>query len=206
DAGWLAAASSEGGPDMILIPELQPDGEMIDRLIKKTEKLFRDYLSVVIVISEGIKWIQESGEIGQITDSAFGPRKLGGVVDRVMKHIERELEGQFDAGTPFGVRPHHTDYTPRSGSPCAYDLKLVEVLAERLGLMLEEGDNGKVPILNEVVPYEQLSVAHTRSLNIDDMESMPFPARDFYDADRMLTKPAFSRFMRTIMSGPEVVR
>lgn len=204
DAGWLAAAADDGGPDMILIPEV-PLGEIEKkRLLERVEKLFRRSLNVVFVISEGTKWSNEKGEIVQISKMEFGPRKLGGVADKVVKFIEQELKPKFsDPARPFEVRPHHCDYVPRAGSPCEYDLKLVSVLAHRLRLLLETGQFGKVPVLRTVVPYNELNVDQTAALDIEEMEPMPFPKKDFYDENRLLTNKAFSRFLRTITSGPD---
>lgn len=203
DAGWLAAAADDGGPDMILIPESPLDEAAKARLLAITEKRFRESLNVVFVVSEGMKWSEGGGEMVQIKTIEFGPRKLGGVAEKVVKHIEAQLEDKFDEATPFEVRPHHSDYVPRAGSPCEYDLKLVDVLAERLRDLLEREDYGKVPVLRTAVPYEELGFCHTAALSLDEMEPMLFPKRDFYDEERLLTNKTFSRFLRTITSGPD---
>lgn len=203
DAGWLAAASAQGSPDMILIPEVPLDEKAKERLLKRIEDLFRSSLNYVFVVSEGTRWADEKGEIVQIKTIEFGPRKLGGVADKIVKFIEAELKDKFDYATPFEVRPHHSDYVPRVGSPCEYDLKLVDVLAERLRILLEGEKYGKVPVLRTVVPYDQLDLEHTAALDIDDMGPMLFPKRDFYDERRLLTNKAFSKFLRTITSGPD---
>jgi ATP-dependent phosphofructokinase / diphosphate-dependent phosphofructokinase len=203
DAGWLAAAAADGGPDMILIPEFPLNKEAKERLLSRTERLFRSRKNVVIAVSEGTRWANAKGEIVQISNTTFGPRKLGGVVNTVVKFIERRLKKKFDESVPFGVRPHHTDYLPRAGSPCAYDLKLVDVLAERLRILLDKEKYGKVPVLRTVVPYDQLSVEHTAALDMEEMEPKLFPERDFYNRERLATNKAFGRFLRTITSGPD---
>lgn len=202
DAGWLAAAAVGGGPDMVLIPEVPLDKAVKRRLVDRTRKLFEDFLHVVIVVSEGTQWTNSKGEIVRISNSQFGPRKLGGVVNTVMKFIERELKPYFDPSKPFGVRPHHTDYTPRAGSPSDYDLKLVQVLARRLANLLEHDKFGKVPVLSNVVPYDELDVKHTKGIDISHMGQKLFPADDFYDTDRLLPNQRFYNFLRTITSGP----
>lgn len=206
DAGWLAAASANGSPDMILIPEFALNKDAKKLLLHRTEKLFRSNKSVVIVVSEGTRWANAKGEIVQISNTAFGPRKLGGVVNTVVKFIDSKLNGKFDPSIPFGVRPHHTDYLPRAGSPCEYDLRLVDVLAERLRILLEEETYGKVPVLRNVVPFDQLSVEHTAVLDIEEMEPKLFPAQDFYDEQRLATNKSFGKFLRTITSGPDSER
>ena len=203
DAGWLAAASTGGGPDMILIPEFPLDENGKRRLLERTEKYFRMGLNVVFVVSEGTRWADEEGKIVQIRTIEFGPRKLGGVADKIVKFIEANLKDKFDDATPFEVRPHHTDYVPRAGSPCEYDLKFVDVLAKRLGILLEREEYGKVPVLRNVVPYNELNLDDTASLDIEEMEPMLFPKKDFYDEERLLSNKAFSKFLRTITSGPD---
>ncbi|MDQ3743697.1 MAG: 6-phosphofructokinase [Acidobacteriota bacterium] len=206
DAGWLAAAAEEGGPDMILIPEVPLDEKAKRRLIARTKKTFNLNLHAVIVVSEGTKWANEKGDIVQISTDEFGPRKLGGVVNTVMQFIDKKLRGQFTESKPFGVRPHHTDYVPRAGSPCEYDLKLVHVLAEKLGTLLTSRKYGRVPILRAVVPYDELSVQHTGDLDIEEMEQKLFPADDLYDEKRFLPNKTFVDFLCTILSGPDTER
>lgn len=203
DAGWLAAASDDGGPDMILIPEVPLDAEAKVRLLGRIESKFRDALNFVFVVSEGTRWADESGEIVQIRTFEFGPRKLGGVADKIVQFIEKELKNRFDDAMPIEVRPHHSDYVPRAGAPCEYDLKLVSVLAERLRILLEGEHYGRIPVLRTVVPYDELDLKHTASLDIDKMQPMLFPKRDFYDEKRFLTNKEFSKFLRTITSGPD---
>jgi 6-phosphofructokinase 1 len=206
DAGWLAAAAAGGGADMILVAEFALDKDAKELLVSRTEKRFRSFKNVVIAVSEGTRWANEEGEIVQISNTAFGPRKLGGVVNTVVQFITERLEDKFDESIPFGVRPHHTDYVPRAGSPCEYDLKLVDVLAERLRILLEKEKYGMVPVLKNVVPYDQLSVDHTTARDIDEMEPKLFPARDFYDGQKLATNKAFGKFLRTITSGSNSVR
>lgn len=203
DAGWLAAAAAEGGPDMILIPEVVLDRDIKERLLDRTERLFRQSENVVFVVSEGARWTNEEGQVEQIRSFEFGPRKLGGVADKIVKYVEGVLKGRFDDSTPFEVRPHHSDYVPRAGSPCEYDLRLVAVLAERLRILLEEKTYGKVPVLANVVPYESLEVRHTAARSFDEMEPKLFPKRDFYDEERLLTNEGFGKFVRTITVGPD---
>lgn len=203
DAGWLAAAAAGGGADMILVPEFALDRDAKELLVHRTEKRFRSFKSVVIAVSEGTRWANDEGEIVQISNTAFGPRKLGGVVTTVAQFIIDGLEDSFDESIPFGVRPHHTDYVPRAGSPCMYDLKLVDVLAERLRILLEKEKYGTVPVLKNVVPYDQLSVDHTAARDIEEMEPKLFPAHNFYDGERLATNKAFGKFLRTITSGPD---
>jgi len=202
DAGWLAAASDEGGPDMVLIPEYPLDQEAKVRLLERVEKLFRGSLNVVFVVSEGTKWADDNGNIVQVKAMEFGPRKLGGVADQIVKFLEGELTKRFNEETPFQVRPHHTDYVPRAGAPCEYDLKLVDVLARRLRCLLEKESYGKVPRLKNVVAYDELSLEHTADMDIEDMEPKLFPKSDFYDETRLVTNNTFSRFIRTVTSGP----
>lgn len=204
DAGWLAAASSIGGPDMIIIPEVPLDKVAKQRLLQRTERFFKSALNVVVVVSEGTKWVDSNGKIVVISSDEFGPRKLGGVVNHVVKFIERELKKKFKhSTTSFGVRPHHTDYVPRAGAPCRYDLKLVEVLAKKLGQLLDNEQYGKVPVVRNVVPYDELSTDCTAALDIDEMAPFLFPYENFYDKERLATNKAFSKFLRTITSGPD---
>ena len=142
----------------------------------------------------------------------FGERKLGGVVLHLCPEVEGEIKMRngkrseaplFGDENPIEVRPHHTDYVPRGGVPCNYDLRLVEVLAERLRNLLEMRQFGKVPTLSTVVSYEELNIKHTTALNLEDMEPFLFPIRTYYNRERMFPNMKFGRFIKTITTGGE---
>jgi 6-phosphofructokinase len=213
DAGWLAAATYFGGPNAVLLPEIIISELELMKLYRLIERDFRNNHHMVIVVSEGIYTKKGDSDVQRYTRTQFGERKLGGAVLQLCPEIERDiklrdaqrLEGPFfGPENPIEVRPHHTDYVPRAGGPCAYDLKLVEVLAERLYILLVNRQFGTVPTLTTVVPYDQLDVQHTGVLNLEDMGPFYFPHKTYYDHERMLPNIKFGRFIMTITTGEKL--
>lgn len=212
DAGWLAAATYKGGPNAVLLPEIVIDDAEREKLFKLIERDFSYNHHVVVAISEGIFARERNGEVKRYTQAQFGERKLGGVVLHLCPEIEKQIkerDATREAGPVFGhenpieVRPHHTDYVPRAGGPCNYDLRLVEILAQRLYDLLEKRQYGKVPTLSTVVPYEDLNLRCTTGLNLEDMEPFLLPTETYYDRERMFPNMKFGRFIKTITTGEE---
>ena len=206
DAGWLAAGSYDGGPNAVLLPESVIEDDLA-ALTSMISKEFQYNKHAVVAVSEGIKrqTLDKKGN-PKTTDfrmGQFGARKLGGAVLSLSPILEKKMKmsGQFGAENPLEVRPHHTDYVPRAGSPCNYDLKLVSVLAERLRMLIEERQFSKVPNLTTVVPYGDLTVENTGALNIEDMESFKFPVSNYFDNRRLIPNMKFARFIKAITSG-----
>jgi len=106
----------------------------------------------------------------------------------------------------FEIRPHRTDYVPRSGPPSSYDYKLATVLGRKLGEMLlpENSEFGAVPALKDVVPYSKLTLDAMRVTQIDEIRTLNFGSLDYFKTDCYLqVSERITDFFRTIMSGPE---
>jgi len=103
----------------------------------------------------------------------------------------------------FEIRPHRTDYVPRSGAPSAYDYKLASVFGKAIGNMLKDGNFGVVPCLKEVVPYEDLTMNSVKAVQIDDIRTLRFDSDDFYDVETLQVTRRITDFFRTITTGPK---
>jgi len=107
----------------------------------------------------------------------------------------------------FEIRPHRTDYLPRSGPPSSYDYKLATVLGQKVGEMVldENRSFGAVPTLEQVVPYERLSLDVVKTVQIKEIETLRFEnLKYFIDEKRLFqVSPRITDFFRTIMSGPK---
>jgi 6-phosphofructokinase len=107
----------------------------------------------------------------------------------------------------FEIRPHRTDYTPRSGAPSSYDYKFATVLGQKVGQMLLNKEFGAVPALKEIVSYEHLTVDAIKTVPIDDIETKNFLSLDFFNRDvPFQVSPHMIEFFRTIMSGPKELK
>jgi 6-phosphofructokinase len=104
----------------------------------------------------------------------------------------------------FEIRPHRTDYLPRSGPPSSYDYRFATVLGQKVGQMLLNGEFGAVPALKEVVPYEALTLDIIKTVRIEEIATQGFRSLDFFNSHFPLqTSERIIHFFRTIMTGPE---
>ena len=119
-AGWIAwHAGIAGGANVILIPELEFDIELVcDYIVRRFESEY----SPIIVVAEGA---QPRGGMAATKDESvdeFGHVRLGG--------IAHWLEGQVRGRTGFDARATVLGHVQRGGTPTAFD----RVLATRFGL------------------------------------------------------------------------
>ena len=120
-AGWIALhAGIAGGADVILIPEIPFDIEVVCRLIERRHARGR-YFSIVVA-AEGAS--PKAGTMDVLTGAVdeFGHPRLGGIGARLEQEIEKR--------TGFETRATVLGHVQRGGTPTAFD----RVLATRLGL------------------------------------------------------------------------
>lgn len=103
----------------------------------------------------------------------------------------------------FEIRPHKTDYGPRSGAPSAYDYRLATVLGWKVGELLEASRFGVVPCLSEVVRYERLDTRSVITVKIEDIQTLRFESDDYYDLYTLNVSDEITDFFRTVTSGPQ---
>ena len=123
-AGWIALEGGiAGGADMILIPELPFDPEVVRRCCLAREQ--RDGAghdgSTLICVAEGCAPVGGSVTIARTVPDSPDPVRLGGVGERVRAMLEPHLQSE--------VRTTLLGHVQRGGTPTAYD----RVLATRYG-------------------------------------------------------------------------
>jgi 6-phosphofructokinase len=187
DAGWLAAAASLGGAELLLVPEVELGADDWQRFYDRVATLHALHGHVIIAVSEGFR-IEGCQEM----DAAFGPRKLGGIGIKVAKMVEAALQAR---GLDVGVRYQQTGYIPRMGSPCAYDVELASALGGELGKMLEDGRNGELPVLIRTSAVEEMS-ANVSSMPLARVEQFFFPAAAFYNPELFCVEHSFIDYMK----------
>lgn len=182
DAGWLAAATSLGGAEFVLIPEIEFNEDDWNRFYDRVAKLYAFHGHVIIAVSEGfrIAGVQE-------LDAAFGPRKLGGVGVKVAKKVEA---GVKRIGLNVAVRYQQAGYIPRMGSPCAYDIEFASALGAEIGVMLADGCHGELPISTVVPTIEHIGEGISR-IPLTSIEQFFLPAREFYNSDTFSITDSF---------------
>ena len=150
-AGWLGLyAGIAGGGDVILIPEIPYEVDIIGQHLTERQKQGKSFS--IVVVAEGAKSIEEA----QLDKKELKRRRAemtGSIGYRVARELERAT-GLVSRVTVLG-------YLQRGGTPEPYD----RVLATRFGVeaahMLARGEFGKmVAIKNEcitAVPLEEIS-------------------------------------------------
>jgi len=124
-AGWLALESGiAGGGDVILIPEIPYDIDVICSFVKKRSKEGRRFS--IVVVSEGAKPIGGDRVVKKVVKESTDPIRLGGIGLKVAHYIE-EKTGLESRVTVLG-------HLQRGGTPSAFD----RILATRFGVKAAE--------------------------------------------------------------------
>jgi phosphofructokinase-like protein len=121
NAGWIALeAGISGGADVILIPEIPFDYDVIQKKIQSRNQ--RGAYFSLVVVAEGA--MPEGGQaVYQEQQETGGSKRLGG--------IGEEVAEQLRACCGMEVRVTVLGYLQRGGSPTAFD----RLLASRFGAM-----------------------------------------------------------------------
>ncbi len=165
-AGWLTLHSGvAGGGDVILIPEIPYDLDVVAAYLKRREKLGKPYS--IVVVAEGIKYKPGSGN-----------SSAGGYIARKIE----KMTGQESRETILG-------YIQRGGSPTARDRVVATELGAFAAEMIAAGEFGKMAAYDgyslktvsletvagktKTVPADHPLIAHARSLDTCFGDKMP---------------------------------
>src|SRR5437764_762326 len=136
-AGWIAVYSGiAGGADVILIPEIPIDYDVVCSEINRRHARGKNFS--IVVVSEGceLPGAEDKGEVDQFGHKLLAKRGVG-------ERLGEEIEGR----TGFETRVTVLGHVQRGGSPTARD----RILATRFGLkaadLVEAGDFGKMAAL-----------------------------------------------------------
>jgi len=120
NAGWLALYSGiAGGGDIIVIPEMPYDAEVIAEVVRRRSGSGKRF--TIVVIAEGAKPVGGEAVVRQIVKDGSEPIRLGGV--------SFALASKLEDMTGIETRALVMGHLLRGGSPTAAD----RVLATRLG-------------------------------------------------------------------------
>jgi len=119
--GWLTLyAGMAGGADIILIPEIPYDLDIVIEALKKRNKQGKRFS--ILAVAEGAI----SKEDAALSKKALKEKKKNGMV---YPSVAYEIGAQITEKTGSEVRVTVPGHTQRGGGPCAYD----RVLSTRLG-------------------------------------------------------------------------
>jgi 6-phosphofructokinase 1 len=133
NAGWIALHSGvAGGGDIILIPEIPYNIDVIAEKVKERNKKGRRFS--IVVVSEGAKPKGGDIVIRRIVEESADPVRLGG--------IGFVLGEQIENATGIETRTVVMGHLQRGGSPTPFDRVLATRLGTRAVDMIENGEFG----------------------------------------------------------------
>ena len=146
--GWVTLhAGIAGGADIILLPEIPYDPDVIAKAIKKRAKAGKRF--TILAVAEGAISKKEAQMSKKELKEKQAKKKYPSVAYIIAEEISARCENEVRVTVP--------GHTQRGGSPCAYD----RVLATRLGAVaaqlilkkefgymvgIRNGEIGKVPL------------------------------------------------------------
>jgi 6-phosphofructokinase 1 len=133
NAGWIALhAGVAGGGDIILIPEIPYDHDVIAERVRERSKKGKRFS--IVVIAEGAKPIGGEVAIQRIVKESTEPVRLGG--------IGLVLGAQIEDMTGIETRTVVMGHLLRGGSPTPFDRLLATRLGSRAVDMIDRGEFG----------------------------------------------------------------
>jgi len=160
DAGHIAlSAGIAGGADVILIPEITYDLDVIAKKIQSVKENGRNF--ALMIVSEAVK-----GEKGEALEKTFsdGQRRLGGIGDYLGEKIA-EMTGSETRVTVLG-------HIQRGGQPTYTDRMIATAFGVRAVDLIRESSYGRmvawqnrkvvdVPIADAIATYQDVDIDGT---------------------------------------------
>ncbi len=133
NAGWIALHSGvAGGGDIILIPEIPYDGEIIAAKVKERNRRGKRFS--IVVVAEGARPRGGDVVVRRIVKDSTDPIRLGGIGFVVGAQIEKT--------SGIETRTVVMGHLQRGGTPTPYDRVLATKLGTRAVDLIEKGDFG----------------------------------------------------------------
>jgi phosphofructokinase-like protein len=143
--GWLALCSgTAGGGDVILIPEIPCDIEVVcKRLLDRSRKGKR---FTIVVVAEGATELGGELIVKKVVKDSHDPIRLGGIADVLAAEVERR--------TGLETRVTVLGHLQRGGTPTAFDRVLATRFGRDAATLAAKGSTGVMVALkcNDIVP------------------------------------------------------
>lgn len=146
--GWVTLhAGIAGGADIILLPEIPYDLNVISEAIKKRTKAGKHF--TIIAVAEGAMSKEEAAMPKKAYKAKLKERKYPSIAYELAEEIQKKTDQEVRITVP--------GHTQRGGSPCPYDRVLATrlgaaaaelILKEEYGYMvgMKKGETVKVPL------------------------------------------------------------
>ncbi|MEI6821888.1 MAG: 6-phosphofructokinase [Bacteroidota bacterium] len=200
DAGWLTGTALFGGAELALIPEFEVTKERKEfffEMVKETY-LRSPKKTLIIPVSEGVRWYDDkTGKMDVVYASSeldeYGHPRFGGISGIIASEISHKLG--------MDARSQITGYYARSGRCSSYDRKLTTTLADKVVDLLLREEYGQMPVLDKIVPYQELEEFNTTSIDMGSVGNKPL-SEDYYDVNNFRFTDAYSDFLNKILEHP----
>lgn len=138
NAGWIALhAGMASGSDVILIPEIPYDFEVICDFVKSRSKRGKRFS--IICVAEGAKPAGGDVVIRRVDPLSPEPVRLGGIGQKLAQDIE--------AATGIETRAITLGHVQRGGTPVAADRVLATEFGNKAIELLDEGESGRLVVM-----------------------------------------------------------
>lgn len=200
DAGWLTGSATFGGAQISLVPEVEMTKERKERFFEFVKEKYHasPTKSLIIAVAEGVRWWNdEKGELGMVYASSdldeYGHPRFGGISGVIASEINKKLG--------IEARGQISGYIPRSGRCYEYDRRLTSTLADKVVDLLLREDYGKMPVMKDIVPYNELEEFHTSVIEMGNIGNFPLPL-EYYDQEQFQFSDQYTHFLTHIIGEP----
>jgi 6-phosphofructokinase 1 len=197
DAGWLTGSSIYGGADLYLVPEFEVTKERKEFFFETVKEAYMrsPKRSLIIAVSEGVRWYDDhSGKVDMVYASSeldeYGHPRFGGISGVIASELSHKLK--------IDARAVITGYYARSGDCRRYDRRLTATLADKVVDLLLREDYGQMPVLKQIVPYDQLEEFNTASIDMGEIGNKSLP-EEYYDVNKFKFSEAYVDFLSNIL-------
>ena len=133
-AGWLTLYSGiAGGADIILLPEIPYDIDVVARAIEKRAEAGKTFS--IVAVAEGAMTVEEAAMKKKERAAFRAETGFSGIANRIAKELEAKVGVEARA-----VIPGHMQ---RGGSPSAYDRMLSTVFGVHAAELIAQGNYGQ---------------------------------------------------------------
>lgn len=139
-AGWIALACGvSGGADIILLPEIPYELDLICEKIKSRNRQGKNFS--IVVIGEGAKPVGGDMVISRMIETSPEAIRLGGIAN--------QLGAQIEGITELETRATILGHVVRGGSPTAYDRQLGSQLGREAVKLVADRKFGRLVVLKD---------------------------------------------------------
>lgn len=200
DAGWLTGTAVFGGAQVALVPEIEMTKERKDFFFEYVKEQFMRSKkhSLIIAVSEGVRWWNEEKECLDMVYASpdldeYGHPRFGGISGVIASEIGKKLG--------IEARGQISGYIPRAGKCYEYDRRLTSTLADKVVDLLLREEYGKMPVMRDIVPYNELEEFHTDAIDMGNIGNFPLPS-NYYNPNEFMFTDQYVDFLTNIIGAP----